>query len=67
MNQHIEFEDWLGGLDFMDFSTSQIAEKAKQRADLNEQIGNTYREIFHESTHTPFIREGLLQLTKTYL
>lgn len=57
MNQHIEFEDWLGGLDFMDFSTSQIAEKAKQRADLNEQIGNAYRGIFHESTSTPFVRE----------
>ena len=38
MNQDIEFEDWLDELDFMDFSTTKIAEKVKQRADLNEQL-----------------------------
>lgn len=57
MNQGIEFVDWLGGLDFMDFSTAKLTEKVRQRADPNEQIANAYGEIFHESSSTPFVRE----------
>ncbi|UYM18092.1 SEC-C metal-binding domain-containing protein [Endozoicomonas euniceicola] len=53
MNQVFEFDP-----DELDEITAMIEEKSRQRAAQNQAIGNIYNQIFHESSDTPFIREG---------
>lgn len=51
MNQVFEFDQ-----EDMEEITSMLEDRYRKRTELNKEIGDVYRQIFHESTDTPFTR-----------